>query len=385
MSNTNAKNTKVSVDCLEFDRKNPRLVTSEINLENASDEVILRELVRDADIGELINSINANGYMDIEPVIVTKQGAKEAGNFRVLEGNRRLSAIRFLRDPDLARRCRLSMPSEEISEAVLNSIREISVYEVDNENEARAYIGFKHINGAHRWDSYAKARFIADWYSDDYGSGIKVEDIAYKLGDTNQQVRKLLGGMLVLKQAEDEELFEISDRTKSGPFGFSHLYTALGRVEYRDFLGLGKDWNQQPAPEPIPKAKLKSLKETLVYIYGSKKDNKDSVIKSQNPDLADLGRVLSNKIALAELRSTADFKTAVEYTADPAGLFADAIIIARARMKEALNKVSRFDPAINQELLDVANDLVNDADLLQISIKSKIDKYKLKTESSNGS
>lgn len=371
MDNTSEKRFRISVEKLEFDRHNPRLVASETDLRNAPDEVILRELVKDADIGELISSINANGYMDIEPIIVTQEGVRKKGNYRVLEGNRRLSAIRFLRNPELATKCRLSMP-KEISSGTLQSVSEVTVYEVANEHEARAFIGFKHINGAHRWDSYAKARFIAQWYHDDYSSGITIEDIAYKLGDNNQQVRSLLGGMLVLKQAEDAELFDISDRTKPGTFGFSHLYTALARLEYRQFLGLDKDWNQRPSKSPIPSDQEEKLKEVLVYIYGSKKDNKESVIKSQNPDLADLGKVLKNKEALAILRSTSEFKASVEYTKDPAGVFSDALIIARSRVNDALRKISKFDPVLNPELVTVAEELLGDSEIIEVTLKRKI-------------
>lgn len=364
------KHQKVSSDKLEFDRHNPRLASSDENLLQASDEVIMRELVKDADIGELITSITTNTYMDIEPLIVTKEGAQTPGNFRVLEGNRRLTAIRFLQNPEIAKRCRLSIP-KSISNEVLESLKVVSVYEVEDEREARAFIGFKHINGPHRWGSYAKARFISKWYQGDYNQGITVENIADKLGDENQQVRSLLGAMLVLEQAEELELFDIADRQKPGQFGFSHLYTALNRIEYRNFVGLDKDWNQYPTPKPVSTDHLDNLQEMLLYLYGSKKDDKKSLIESQNPDLKELGKVLSHTAALNVLRATHSLTASKERTFDGTQVFRDALIIAQSRVNEAFRKVSRFKPAAEDEdLYELADEMLFEVQNLHLLMKN---------------
>jgi len=44
--------------------------------------------------------------------------------------------------------------------------------------------------------------------------------------------------MFVLDQAKEARIFDISDRYPGKRFYFSHLYTALTRPGYRDFLGL---------------------------------------------------------------------------------------------------------------------------------------------------
>ena len=89
----------VAVERLALDHLNPRLVT--VNRE-ATDEEIIALLYRAEDLGELLQSIAANGYLDIEPLIVWADGER----LIVLEGNRRLAAIRLFREPDLAGRGR---------------------------------------------------------------------------------------------------------------------------------------------------------------------------------------------------------------------------------------------------------------------------------------
>ena len=91
--------TRVPVERLRLDRRNPRLIGGD---EEASDEAIITRLYLAADLGELLQSIAANGYMDIEPLVVVVDPDSENDDLTVLEGNRRLAALRLLREPDLA-------------------------------------------------------------------------------------------------------------------------------------------------------------------------------------------------------------------------------------------------------------------------------------------
>ncbi|MCZ6802403.1 MAG: ParB N-terminal domain-containing protein [Proteobacteria bacterium] len=374
MENNQQNRFPVESSLLEFDRGNPRLV-AEKNLAGASDEEVIAALVDTADIGELVNSIVANGYMDIEPLIVTKKDVTADGNYRVLEGNRRLAAIRLIQDPALAAKSKLLIP-KDIPDDVHKSFKTITVYAVENEIESRKFIGFKHINGAHRWDSYAKARFLTDWYKSELKEGVTIESIAQQLGDKNQTVRNLIGGMLVLEQAQNKELFEIDDRNKPGPFGFSHLYTALNRIQYREFLGLDKDWNQKLIFEPIKNEKEKALQEVLYYIYGSKKDDIKSVIKSQNPNLRELGEVLAHPLALSILRSTNSLEKAMEEVLPAALIFNESFISAHTQVADTLKKSSKFSAVEDSDLLPLAIELEENSNSIRMIMEKKIDKLK---------
>src|ERR1035438_10451118 len=95
----------------------------------------------------------------------------------------------------------------------------------------------KHINGPHKWDALAKARFAADWYKNEKDKGLTIAKIARRLGDNHDTVVRLVNGMFVLDQAADAKIYDIQDRYPGKRFGFSHLYTALTRPGYREFLG----------------------------------------------------------------------------------------------------------------------------------------------------
>ena len=88
--------TKVPVERLRLDRMNPRLVGEGAT---ASDEWIIARLHRSAELDELLQSISANGYLDIEPLVVMAEDDGDDGGLIVLEGNRRFATLRLLREP----------------------------------------------------------------------------------------------------------------------------------------------------------------------------------------------------------------------------------------------------------------------------------------------
>ena len=82
--------TKVPVQLLALDRLNPRLF---LGGDVPNELEIIARLYRSEDLSEILQSIAANGYLDIEPLVVLR----EQNRLIVLEGNRRLAAIRPLR------------------------------------------------------------------------------------------------------------------------------------------------------------------------------------------------------------------------------------------------------------------------------------------------
>ncbi len=191
---------KVPVERLRLDPLNPRLIGGD---EKASDEAIIARLYRAAELDELLQSITANGYMDIEPLVVMGDLDSESGALTVLEGNRRLAALRLLREPDLVQRIRDS-EGVRISVPRIDDLRRaatldaVSVYPVANRERARSFIGFKHINGPAKWDAYAKARFAAEWYRSGRAEGIGLAAIARAIGDKHDTIKRMVSAIYVV-------------------------------------------------------------------------------------------------------------------------------------------------------------------------------------------
>ncbi|EJL6421952.1 ParB N-terminal domain-containing protein [Vibrio cholerae] len=348
--------TMVSPDILLLDASNPRLF---LETTKRDQESLIKSLANTADLKELIQSITENGYLSIEPLIVTEH--EDGERLVVLEGNRRLAAIRLLQDRALAKRCRISTP-EELTPKVKDSLKEVAVYRVAKVSDARSLIGFKHVNGPHKWESYAKAQFAYKWYVEEKDNGLTIDDIAAKLGDNNNTVRALVSAMFVLEQAKNNGIYDINlDRT-APKFAYSHFYTALNRSEYKEFLGLDKNWSLDPQPNPINDNYLSKLKDVLVGLYGSKTESRQPIITSQNPDLKHFGEVLLNEESYDVFKSEhTSLKELYALAGDPLQHIKDAFI------------------KINSQL-DTISTVLDRATVLDEATKSYIEQFKRKQD-----
>ena len=354
--------TKVSVDTLRLDYANPRLIGER---EFASDEVIIARLHSAADLDELLQSIAANGYMDIEPLIVMRDSDSSNSELIVLEGNRRLAALRLLREPDLVSKIysseglRISVPSIDASKRA--TLDQVSVYAVANRERARSFIGFKHINGPAKWDAYAKAQFAAEWYKALPPDDADLAAIARAIGDKHDTIKRMVSAIYVLEQAKNAGLFDIADRhTKR--LNFSHLYTALSRSQYMDYLDLGAGWaRHDPKPNQVPRERQEELRKVLVWIYGSKQDGVRPVVRSQNPDIKRLGEVLAHTEGRHVLETSGDLDAAHASTQQVDKQFTASLIRARDHLREANNSLRAYDGR-DQSLLDIAEDIKETAE-----------------------
>jgi hypothetical protein len=354
---------KVSVERLRFDLKNPRYAAEHLG-GRTTEAQIVAQLITTADIAELVQSIASNGYIDIEPMIVQADGT----NFTVLEGNRRLAAIRLLSDETLAKECNFTTPP--ITDAVARSLREVTAYAVAKREEARDFIGFKHINGPHRWDALAKARFAADWYAQEKNRGTTLADIAHRLGDRHDTVKRLVNGVFVLDQAQNNKIFDLNDRSPGRAFAFSHLYTALTRPGFQDFLGLSADWRKEdPKPNPVPEENLDNLRRVLVWLYGSKSDGVQPVVTSQNPHIKWLDEVLQKPIARKTMLARNRLPEAYTLVNTPAVQFETALLNAHQNAEDALSKISGYDGE-DQSLLEAAGSLNRTSQIILDTMKA---------------
>ncbi|WP_080708462.1 ParB/RepB/Spo0J family partition protein [Aeromonas hydrophila] len=329
---------KISPDMLLLDVSNPRLFNGGHISSNSTQDELVKELADTADLKELIESIAENGYLSIEPLIVMEKDDK----YVVLEGNRRLAAIKLLRDRELARRCRVSIP-DILKPEVEGSLAEVSAYLVSNEEEARSFIGFKHVNGPHKWDSFAKAQFAYRWYISERENGLTIDDITKKLGDSNNTVRSIVSAMFIIEQAKKQNIYDVQNDRMTPKFAFSHFYTALNRSEYKDFLGLEKDWSAQLTENPVPENKKENLKDVFIGLYGYKKDKIPSIISSQNPDLKQFGEVLINEHSYDAFKSNrmTSLSDLYKQSGDPLKHIKDAFLEINRQMDTISNVLDR--------------------------------------------
>ena len=206
------------VDDLNLDWKNPRLAEFGAK-ESTPPQDLFNVLWENMALEELVISIVAHGFFSTEPLIVVEEDGKHV----VVEGNRRLAAVNIVRDISIVQGKLDTKVLARINKSVKDSLNELPVIIVPNRQEVWKFVGFKHINGPTKWNSFAKAQYIVQIEKETSKS---LDEISFEVGDTHKTVQRLFQGMMVIEQAEKENRFDREDIKKRRLY-FSHLYTAL--------------------------------------------------------------------------------------------------------------------------------------------------------------
>lgn len=346
----------MSVSELTFDYKNPRLPEFDISRETPETEII-RILWDAMDVRELVMSISASGFFRQEPLIV----ANEDGKNIVIEGNRRLAAVKLLLEPTLAEGFELGV--QPLSEEDMLRLNEIPVIR-STRKEAWRYVGFKHVNGPAKWGIYAKSKYIAKVHRD---HDVSLEYIGAQIGDTHGTVQRLYRTLMVIEQAERLRVFDRNDRWRAH-FSLSHIYTGLEYPNISEFIGLRPELFD--CIDPVPRERKVQLGELCRWIYGSKRQDFPPVIERQNPDLRYLEAVVGNKESLTALRDGVSLAFAFEMSRPASSLFEEALIASKRTLEQAHSKLSSGYSG-SKELLRVAGTVGTLADDLYEAMERK--------------
>lgn len=343
----------IAPSALHMDLKNPRAGAHEF----ADEEEAIGHLIASADLDEIVRSIQSAGWIDYEPLIV------ERTSNVVLEGNRRLAAIRLMTETALREKLNYTLPEGTGKHRAPDSVR---VRFVADRAEARSFIAFKHINGPAKWDAFAKARYAKEWLDE----GTSLTTVSNAVGDNHSTVLRLVNGLTVLNQAiaNGFNRDDITART----FNFSHLYTALSRPNVRGFLKIADEAGHQLGNNPVPADALENLQKLMGWLFGQQKLGQEHIVKSQNPDLGKLVRVLSEPRAMLVLETEKSLRLAFEQVEPPSYRFEEALKATALSAERTLGLLSHFDPKSQGVLLDAVEKLAGTIRVLRNEMRAKM-------------
>jgi len=345
------------VDGLFLDPKNPRLASSGVTIEDQDE--ILKILWRERAVNEIADSVAASGFWPHEILFA----AEEAGRWVVIEGNRRLAAVKLLRDSKLASRIGVSsLP--KLSSSDRRKLGELPVVKCTRE-KIWQYVGFKHVNGPQDWDSIAKAEYVARLRNE---MKIDLDTIASTIGDRHDTVKRLYRGWMVLKQAESAGVFHRSNCYGSR-FAYSHLWTGLGYEAVQEFLGISgsKGFKERP----VPPTKIENLSELMLWLYGDKKAGKKPLVKSQNPDLRNLVTVLRSKKGVAALRKGLPLSISMDISRGDEQLLREAMVEAEAALRKATGYIpTGYSPSKPADICETAKAICKIAQGIERAIEA---------------
>jgi hypothetical protein len=286
------------VEDLLLDPENPRLALEV----RTSQDAILERLFIDEALEELAVSFVRNGYFWEEPLVVVP-GPKGGEQFIVVEGNRRLAALKLLLNPSLRKKLRVTN-FPEAPAARLKELTEVPTVTYPSRDRIVPYLGFRHITGVKKWEPYAKARYIDSLLR----SGVTIEQIEESIGDNARTVRKLYQSYVVYRQIEDD----LEMDTKEVRSNFSLLEVALGQQPVKELLGIPRQLPRARTETVVQSESLPALREVVSWVYGDPKNGHLRVIADSRQIPQRLAPVIGNEEALEYLRKTRDLEAAYE-------------------------------------------------------------------------
>lgn len=321
-SRTGRKN----LESLLFDPRNPRLPEE---AQGSTQDELLALMARDYRIVEIGQSLADNGYFDEEPLVVMRE-AEGIDRFVVLEGNRRLAALKLIENPKASPR--QASDWQALKDRALDrghDLKNIPVVEYDDRDSVTAFLGFRHISGALKWEPLAKARFVHQLVHD---RNMSFRDVAREIGSKSDWVRNQFLAYRIFLQARRWGM-----NVEGVESEFSVLGRALVAPSTREFIGVEHDGEAVP-DEPVPLDKKDALAEILSWIFG---DSERMPALRESRDLPKLGAVLKDEDATAELRANRDLEYAFLLAGGEVNDLLQTLRRARHNLDESLRSVHR--------------------------------------------
>lgn len=315
------------VSDLIYDPDNPRLPKS---VDGHDEDEVIKWMLENENVTELMASIAEEGYFAAEPILIAP-GKK--GKFIVVEGNRRLTAVKLLLDPNKAPSKKNSIQDilAEIKPKSLATLNKLPVIIFDNSEDIQQYLGYRHITGVQPWDSLAKSRYLRRMQN-----SLKIKNVnelhkslAKIIGSRADHVKLLLTALDVYETIEENSFFSIKDLDeKSIKFGV--LYTAINKPNIASFIGVDFDKDK-----PIKGVKIDALKELSQWMFEKNSEGFTRLGESRN--LRYLSKIVAaeHKKALIAFRKGKNLHDAVLLTDEPQQIFKTSLAGAFSSLQTA--------------------------------------------------
>lgn len=321
---------KIQVSRLLLDNQNPRLPPEAIS-QSQNELYSLFEL--DFDLFPIAKSMADNGYFQEEPLIgIPGPDSK----IIIVEGNRRLAALKFLIDPEIRKLSKRKDNWEKLYEESQKNGHDLTVVPVvvhEKREELRAILGFRHITGTLKWDALAKARFVNKLIEEERGAHFY--DIGREVGSRSDTVRRSFAAYRVYKQAKDD--FNVDVSRVGNRFGV--FYTGLNNSDIREYIGLDLDKSVEKLKKPIPRTKANELQNFIEYLHGTKEIEP---VFTDSRDISRLGEILAVPEARKILHTTRDFELAYRSTGGEEKTLIYNLETAHIGLTEAYKTVYRY-------------------------------------------
>lgn len=299
------------LDDLYLDAKNPRLGRYHTNLELSQEDVL--ELMSEWTLDELAVSYLESHFWTHEALLVVKEELRGSPRLIVVEGNRRLAALMYLRravnGERVPRKWKLLVESREIPEEFRNGkfFDEIPYVQADAREDIESFLVFRHVTGIKQWNPEEKAKNIAKLIDE---RGMSYEEVMRKIGSKAPTVREHYISYQLLLQMESD-LEDFSPEYAEGRF--SVMYLTLKKKGIRDYLHISILADPETAKRPVSAEYLQNLRNFALWLFGN---DKQPPLFEDSRQAEKFNKILENPKALQylETHKTPNFDHAFQLT-----------------------------------------------------------------------
>ena len=282
-----------TTDELNLDPLNPRLGRENTRSPVSQDKVL--EFMQDWTLEELAVSFIENGFWPQEALIVVQEKLYGSVVSVVVEGNRRLAALRLLKlaveGNATSRKWAEIIEDKHVPSTLFTKIPYLVAASRD---EVDAFLGFRHVTGIKEWHPAEKAEFIAKLIE---RGRLSYDDVRKKIGSKAQTVRQHYISYRLLIQMEDTEDIALEKVEKK----FSVLYLSLRTEGVQKYLNIDILAEPAKARQPVPPDRLKALTHFAKWLFG---DEKNPPLFTDSRYVDKLGKALESHKAVEYLERT---------------------------------------------------------------------------------
>ena len=362
MSELNPFIKDINVANLKLDLQNPRLPKSK---QGKNEKTVIEYLLLEAATEELMLAISENDFFAGELLLVVED-VNDKGKYIVIEGNRRLTAVKLLSDPSIATVKKVSI--QEIHKSAKFHPSHVPCLVFQDKNEILKYLGFRHITGIKAWRLLEKARYLSDMRNRDFKdvSFLKsCTEIAKIIGSRSDYVKRLITGYELYQIVEDEKFYQI-DNLNDTKFFLNYFTDGLNRDNIRSFIGV--NLNSDTPLESINKVNLNKITH-----WWFEKTNGQSRVLGDCEGLKHLDAVVGHPDALKAFdENPISIYEAYEITGDLDRQF-------EKKVKDTLRAIEQAD-AISNKVQKFYKELYDDLKSIR-KIAAKINDFKEKITS----
>lgn len=341
----------IEVEKLLFDSQNPRVPKG---LQGEKNEAkIIKYMVTSGNVTDLMESIAETGYSDAEPLLVVPG---ENGMYIVVEGNRRLAALKLLNKPELT-----DLRVKQIQEIIANANAEIPtevpciVYQ--ERTSVLDYLGYRHITGVKDWGALEKARYLDQLYAlhvEECGKDSIYSKLAKMIGSRSDYVKNLHMALRLYEFANNEAYFEADIKEKD--INFSWITTILGYTGFSNYIGYDRN------DVSLERINRDHYKDVFLWLFDPEK-----AIIGESRELSKLSAVLESEKALEKLKKGSTLSEAILYTSEPEETFVKILQTTKRYLEQAKNAIEQLGKKPEE-----ADDLLMDIKKLRNSIEGAL-------------